>query len=106
MTKNGRTVREKILALLRAPDYRPQDRNEISRTLGLKGRERVAVRKTLRDLEHAGEIVRIRKNRYVLPSEADLITGKLSNHQSGYGLLVPEHTGEPDVFIAAEHTAK
>jgi len=104
MTKNGRTVREKILALLRSPDYRPQDRNDISRTLGLKGQDRVAVRKTLRELEHAGEIVRIRKNRYVLPAEADLITGKLSIHQAGYGFLVPEKTGEPDIFIAAENT--
>src|SRR6266446_7975387 len=52
MTKNGRTIREKVLALLRAPDYRPRDRNEIARELGLKGRERVSVRKTLRELEN------------------------------------------------------
>src|SRR5438874_9374862 len=104
MTNNGRTIREKVLALLRAPDYRPSDRNEIARELGLKGRERVSVRKTLRELENGGEIVRIRKNRYVLPSEADLVTGKLSIHQAGYGFLVPEKAGEPDVFIAAENT--
>ncbi len=104
MTKNGRTIREKVLALLRAPDYRPRDRNEIARELGLKGRERVSVRKTLRELENGGEIVRIRKNRYVLPSEADLVTGKLSIHQAGYGFLVPEKAGEPDVFIATENT--
>ncbi len=42
--------------------------------------------------------------RYVLPSEADLVTGKLSIHQAGYGFLVPEKAGEPDVFIAAENT--
>jgi len=104
MTKNGRTIREKVLALLRAPDYRPRDRNEIAQALGLKGHERVTVRKTLRELEHAGEIVRIRKNRYVLPAEADLVTGKLSIHQAGYGFLVPEKAGEPDIFIAAENT--
>src|SRR5438067_3189386 len=104
MTKNGRTIREKVLALLRGPDYRPRDRNGIARELGLKGRERVSVRKTLRELENGGEIVRIRKNRYVLPSEADLVTGKLSIHQAGYGFLVPEKAGEPDVFIAAENT--
>src|SRR5213082_1371664 len=104
MTKNGRTIREKVLALLRAPDYRPRDRNEIARELGLKGRERVSVRKTLRELENGGEIVRIRKNRYVLPSEADLVTGKLSIHQAGYGFLVPEKPGEQDIFIAAENT--
>src|SRR5438105_6151533 len=104
MSKNGRTIREKVLALLCAPDYRPLDRDEIARALGAKGRDRVRARKTLRELEHAGEIVRIRKNRYVLPSEADLVTGKLSIHQAGYGFLVPERSGEPDIFIAAENT--
>src|SRR5438132_2262518 len=104
MTKNGRTIREKVLALLRAPDYRPRDRNEIAQALGAKGRDRVEVRKTLRELKHAGEIVRIRKNRYVLPSEADLVTGKLSIHQAGFGFLVPEKSGEADIFIAAENT--
>src|SRR5438046_6535874 len=104
MTKNGRTIREKLLALLGTPDYRPSDRNEIARALRLQGRDRVEVHKTLRELEHAGEIVRIRKNRYVLPSEADLVTGKLSIHQAGYGFLVPEKPGEQDIFIAAENT--
>src|SRR4029077_15515897 len=104
MTKNGRTIRERLLALLRATDYRPRDRDEIARALGLQGRDRVEVRKTLHELEHSGEIVRIRKNRSVLPSEADLITGKLSIHQAGYGFLVPEKAGEPDIFIAAENT--
>jgi ribonuclease R len=104
MTKNGRTIREKLLALLRAPDYRPLDRNEIARAIDAKGSDRVNVRRTLGELEHAGEIARIRKNRYVLPSEADLVTGKLSIHQAGYGFLVPEKSGGPDIFVAAENT--
>jgi ribonuclease R len=58
----------------------------------------------LRELERAGEIARIRKNRYVLPAEADLVAGKLSIHQAGYGFLTPEKAGEPDIFIAAENT--
>src|SRR5438552_5873514 len=57
----------------------------------------------LRDLELAGEIVRIRKDRYVLPVEADLVTGKLSIDPVGYGFLAQEKSGEPDVFIAAEN---
>jgi len=104
MSKNGRTIREKVLALLRAPDYRPRDRTEIAKALGAKGRQKVEVRTILRDLEHAGEIARIRKNRYVLPSEADLIAGKLSIHQAGFGFLVPEKSGEHDIFVAAENT--
>ncbi len=104
MSKNGRTIRDKILGLVRKPDYRPQDRDEIAQTLGAKGRDRVLVRRTLQELERAGDLVRIRKNRYVLPSEADLIAGKLSIHQSGFGFLVPEKSGEADIFVAAENT--
>ena len=101
---NGRNIHEQILGLLRRKDYRPLNRIDIARKLGLTGAEGVALRKSLRELERAGEIARIRKNRYVLPAEADLVTGKLSIHQAGYGFLTSEMSGQPDVFIAAENT--
>src|SRR5881394_3202844 len=104
MAINGRKIREQVLALLARKDYRPLDKTDIARKLGLTASERVALRKTLRELERAGQIARIRKNRYVLPAEADLVAGKLSIHQVGYGFLTPETPGGPDVFIAAENT--
>ena len=104
MAPNGRKIREQVLALLARKDYRPLNRTGIARELGLTGTQRNAVRKTLRELERAGVIARIRKNRYILPAEADLVTGKLSIHQAGYGFLTPETPGEPDIFIAAENT--
>src|SRR5881392_2557995 len=104
MALNGRNIREQILGLLRRKDYRPLNKIDIARRLGLTGAERVALRKSLRELERAGEIARIRKNRYVLPAEADLVTGKLSIHQAGYGFLTSEMSGQPDIFIAAENT--
>src|SRR5437667_5137071 len=104
MTQTGRTIREKILALLHTADYRPLDRVEIARELGLKSNQRVPLRKALRELERSGEIARIRKDRYILPAEADLVTGKLSIHQVGYGFLASETPGQPDIFIAAENT--
>jgi ribonuclease R len=58
----------------------------------------------LGQLEQSGEIARIRKNRYVLPSEADLVTGTLHVHQAGYAFLVLEKPGEQDLFIPAENT--
>jgi ribonuclease R len=100
---NESKIREQLLALLSRKDYRPLNKNEIAREIGVAGRARVALRKTLRDLERAGDIVRIRKDRYVLPAEADLVTGKLSLHPVGYGFLTSEKPGEPDVFIAAEN---
>src|ERR1700737_4205723 len=104
MNQSGRKIREKILALLGSKDYRPLDNVEIARQLGLKSNERVPLRKTLRELERSGEIARIRKDRYVLPAEADLVTGRLSIHQKGFGFLTTETPGQPDIFIAAENT--
>src|SRR6266481_1166444 len=103
MAVNGRKIREQVLALLARKDYRPLNRGDIAQKLGLAANERLAFRKTLRELERAGEIARIRKNCYILPAEADLVAGKLSIHQVGYGFLTPETPGEPDVFIAAEN---
>src|SRR5213593_4682205 len=103
MTANGRKIREQVLALLARKDYRPLNKIDIARELGLTGTQRNALRKTLRELERGGMIVSIRKNLYVLPAEADLVTGKLSIHQAGYGFLIPETPGEPDIFIAAEN---
>ncbi len=103
MTANGRNIREQVLSLVARKDYRPLNKIDIGRKLDLTASQRVALRKILREPERAGEIARIRKNRYVLPAEADLVAGKLSIHPAGYGFLSPEKSGEPDVFIAAEN---
>ena len=104
MASNGRKIQQQILALLARKDYRPLDKNGLAKTLGRKSGVRMGLSQALRELERAGEIARIRKNRYVLPAEADLVAGKLSIHQAGYGFLTPEKAGEPDIFIAAENT--
>jgi ribonuclease R len=103
MTKDGRKIREQILELLAARDYRPLDQVEIARKLKLSSSERVVLRNTLRELEHSGEIARIRKNRYVLPAEADLVTGTLSINQAGFAFLDTDKPGQTNVFVAAEN---
>src|SRR5437773_4708060 len=104
MTKDGRNIRQQILALLAGKDYRPLDKSGLAKKLGRKSGVRMGLNQILRELERDGEIARIRKNRYVLPAEADLVTGKLSIHQVGYGFLVTDKPGEPDIFVAAENT--
>jgi ribonuclease R len=104
MASNGRKIQQQILALLARKDYQPLDKNGLAKTLGRKSGVRMGLNRALRELERAGEIARIRKNRYVLPAEADLVAGKLSIHQAGYGFLTPEKPGEADIFIAAENT--
>src|SRR6266705_697581 len=104
MTENGRKIREQILALLVSPNYRPLDKRELAKALGRKSGVRMGLNQALRELERSGEIARIRKNRYVLPAEADLVTGTLSIHQAGYGFLTTEKPGDADIFVAAENT--
>src|SRR5436309_6968889 len=103
MASNGRKIQQQILALLARKDYRPLDKSGLAKTLGRKSGVRMGLNQALRELERAGEIARIRKNRYVLPAEADLVAGKLSIHQAGYGFLIPKTAGQPDIFIATEN---
>src|SRR5437870_3193818 len=104
MASDGRKIQQQILALLARKDYRPLDKSGLAKTLGRKSGVRMGLNQALRELERAGEIARIRKDRYVVPAEADLVAGKLSIHQAGYGFLTPEKPGESDIFIAAENT--
>ncbi len=89
---------------MRDPKYRPLDKIEIADALGYDAARRKEVRRALRELEKEGEIARIRKNRYVLPNTADLVTGTLSVHEAGYAFLTNEKPGHADLFIAAENT--
>jgi ribonuclease R len=73
MASNGRKLHQQILALLARKDYQPLDKNGLAKTLGRKSGVRMGLNQALRELERAGEIARIRKNRYVLPAEADLL---------------------------------
>ncbi|MDQ2867521.1 MAG: ribonuclease R [Verrucomicrobiota bacterium] len=97
-------LRAEILRLVAQPKYRPLEKTEMADALGVPVDGRGEVRRVLHDLEHAGELARIRKNRYVLPDTADLVTGKLSVHEAGYAFLTNEKGGQPDLFIAAENT--
>jgi ribonuclease R len=102
--KQKTDLRAEILRLIRDPKYRPRDKIEIANALGYGAAQRNEVRRTLRDLEKEGEIARIRKNRYVQPDTADLVTGTLSVHEAGYSFLTNEKQGQADLFIAAENT--
>ena len=72
-SKNG--LRERILKLMGEPEYQPLDKVELTRKLGLLSDDRSQLRALLRGLEQEGVIARIRKDRYILPEEANLCTG-------------------------------
>ena len=97
-------LRKRILALMQRTDYRPLDKVELSKKLGIKSSERRGVRELLRTMEAEGEIARIRKDRYILPATADLVTGRIHFHHNGNAHVIDERTGQPDIVIFAANT--
>jgi len=85
---------------LMAEEDRPLLLREILRRLGLEKEQRHQARECLRDLADAGKVVRIRGNRYGLPSKMNLIVGRVKAHPDGYGFVIPEAEGEEDIFIS------
>ena len=94
-------LRSRILGLL---TERALNKVEISKSLGLAVQQRGKLRELLRDMEVGGEVARIRKDRYVIPQDADLVTGAIQFHASGSAHVLGEKAGQADLFISAENT--
>ena len=91
--------REQILELM-AEEDRPLLFREVLRRLDLRKENRQRAKELFRDLAEEGKIVRIRGNRYGLPSKMNLIVGRVKCHPDGYGFVIPESEGEEDIFIS------
>ncbi|ENO94450.1 exoribonuclease R [Thauera sp. 28] len=52
----------------------------------------------LRAMERDGQIIRNRRDAYLLPAKVDLINGRVEGHPDGFGFLRRDD-GEPDIFL-------
>lgn len=94
-------LQKDILRLLGRRDYQPLDKVGLSKALRIPPEERRKVRDALDALEKAGEIARVRKNFYVLPETADLVTGIVIVFSSGNARLIDEKGKHPELRISA-----
>lgn len=94
-------LRDRILKLLRDPRYQPLDKVELTRKLGLSSDDRAQLRALLRTLEQEGVVARIRKDRYILPEEANLCTGILRVSRGGNARL--DCGTEPHIQVSSEN---
>ncbi len=90
--------------MLQHDDYQPLDKVGLSKALGIHSSERRLIRDALDALERDGVIVRIRKDRYVLPQTAQLVTGRIEFHRNGSAHVISERREDGDVFVAAENS--
>ncbi len=103
-TSSPRDLAERIQALVSESLYQPLDKIGISKKLGLGPDQRVELRAVLQELEQRGAIARVRRDRYVLPEAAELVTGVIQIHPSGNAHLLSGRPGQPDLYISAENT--
>lgn len=107
--QNEPAARERIFRLMRRKDYLPLRKEEIVTNLAKEKADRVAIAHTLDELLRQGEIVRIKRDRLVLPQDADLVSGRIVFRQSGSALLIGDKVDGKEPFspisIRAEDTA-
>lgn len=94
--------KHELLEFMKGED-RPLLLKEILRQLGLKKEEKQETKEQLRDLVHEGKIVRIRGNRYGLPSKMNLVVGRVKCHPDGYAFVIPEEEGQDDIFVGGRN---
>lgn len=77
---------------------------QLIRELDLDNSERHEVRQVLHEMVKSGNLIKLKGNRFTLPEEKDVISGKLSAHRDGYGFVTPDKPPRDfkgDVFIPA-----
>ena len=94
-------AKKDILAAMALKAHKPLLVRELMRLLKLKAEDRRDLKQALNGLALTGDIVKTRGNRYGLPEKMDLETGLFQAHAAGFGFVLPEKKGKPDVYIPA-----
>jgi ribonuclease R len=91
--------KEKIIEYMRQGSYRPMSYNDLREALQLTVEEEGRFSEMIGRLEKDGDIVRTRKDKYGLPDMMNIYRGIIKLSQRGYGILVPDLIGEPEIFV-------
>lgn len=91
--------REKILEYMRQESYRPMSYNDLRGALQLSDEDIGRFSEMIGKLEKEGEIIRTRRDKYGLPEMMNIYRGIIKLSQRGYGILLPDQVGEPEIFI-------
>ncbi|MBI2822512.1 MAG: ribonuclease R [Acidobacteria bacterium] len=90
-----------VLTFLRS-HQRPVALKALIRHFDLDVDERRQLKRWLEDQVAEGNLQRVRKNLYSAHpprTDAALVSGRLSTHRDGYGFVIPDERGRPDIFV-------
>ena len=89
-----------ILRVLTAKKDQPITFTEIAQALKVDPSQRKDLRQTLRALIDERKIAKLDRRHYSLPSQKNVIVGRVQAHRDGYGFLIPEDSSLPDIFLS------
>ncbi len=101
MTQSDLPSAEQLKQALEESGRGPLKAKELARALSVDNRDYRDFRKRLRDLVHAGDLYRVKGNRYALPRKLSLVVGRLRVTRREDAFLSPDEKGGTDVFIPA-----
>ena len=103
---NPPDMEDKILNLLKRPNYTPQNAVELRARLGLRRNQQRELEHVLARMERNGQIARIKQgNRYALPLAADLVPGRIRMNRAGVGFLQADDPKMPTIRISQDATS-
>lgn len=102
-------IEDKILELMQRKDYVPLRVDELYKAIGGSGKVFSRLKKILPRMVRDGKIAQVKRDRYCLPSDANLISGRIHFRFGGSAKLIPDTPADgsephPPVHIRAEDT--
>jgi ribonuclease R len=94
--------KENVLRLLRENSSEPLQFRVLMQLFAVTKAERPRFKAFMDRLVAEGELFILKGNRYAIPGDLGVITGKLSTHRDGFGFVAPDEGGE-DIFIPARY---
>lgn len=93
---------QQLLDFMRETAYKPMTYQELEQHFDIQDAANFKVfLAMLTRLEEEGQILRTRSDCYGVPERMNLLRGRLQAHAKGFGFLIPDETGHPDVYIHA-----
>ena len=96
--------REYILEILETQG-KPVSFEELCSLLDISDEECSLFQRRLSAMERDAQLMRNRKEAYILPEKASLIAGRVQGHNDGFGFLIPDD-GSDDLFLNAKQMSK
>lgn len=89
---------EKILAMVSDHQYRPMTIDEMAQVLGVEKQDKKLLRNTVEGLLKEGALLKIKKEKIVLPERYGVYVGRIDVNKRGFGFVF-RGEGKGDIFV-------